>query len=127
MSRTVVLRIGSVAQARRELKEDLETIVSGERVRHRREIWFTSLAQLASVLTERRLELLRLIHRKHPRSVAHLARFARRGARSTEADLRALAQLGLVQLVSAGAVQRPVAGYDRIHLAADIAIARAAA
>lgn len=127
MHRTVVIRVGPVAQVRRELKEDLAGIVRGARVRHRREIWFPSLAQLASVLTERRLELVRLIHRARPRSVAHLARLAGRSTKPVEADLRALEKVGLVKLVPAGTVRRPVAEYDRIQLWGDIAIARAAA
>ncbi|OGT26977.1 MAG: hypothetical protein A2Z17_03990 [Gammaproteobacteria bacterium RBG_16_66_13] len=127
MSRTVVIRIGPAEQARRELRESLVAMLAGERVPRRREIWFPSLQHLASVLTERRLELLRLIHRRRPRSVAQLARLAKRGARAVEGDLRVLAEAGLVKVVATGTTKRPVAGYDRIRLAGNIPIARAAA
>ena len=127
MSRTVVIRVGPVDQARRELKADLAAITRGERVRRRREIWFASLAELAAILTERRLALLRLMYQKQPRSMAQLARLADRGVKGVEADVRALAQTGLVKLVATRTGQRPVAGFDRIHLAGDIALARAAA
>ncbi len=127
MSRTVVIRVGSIEEVRRELKEDIEVIVRGERVSHSREIWFSSLRHVASVLTERRLELLRLVHRKRPRSVTHLAHLSGRSVKAVGADVRALAEIGLVKLVATRTAQRPVASYDRIHLAGDIAIARAAA
>jgi predicted transcriptional regulator len=127
VSRTVVIRVGSVEQARRELKAALTAIVEGERVHQRREIWFATLGQLASVLSERRLEVLRLVHRKRPRSLGQLARLAGRRAEPVRADVRALAEAGLVKLVGVGAAQRPVAAYDRIHLAGDIALARDAA
>jgi predicted transcriptional regulator len=127
VNRTVVIRVGSVAQARRELREDLAALVRGARVRHRREIWFASLAQAARTLTERRLELLQLICRRRPRSTADLARAVGRPVKSVEADIRVLVQLGLVKLVGTRIGERPVAQYDRIHLAGDIAVARAAA
>ena len=127
MSRTVVLRVGSAEQSRKELSDALATIGRGEPLVRVREIWFSSLGQLAATLTERRLELLRLIRRKRPKSVGDLARLAGRGTRAIETDLQALALAGLVKLVTTGKVKRPVAGYDRIHLAGDITIARAAA
>jgi predicted transcriptional regulator len=127
VKRTVVIRVGPVEQSRRELKGELAAIVRGEPVGSRREIWFPNLAQLAAVLTESRLELLRLIHEKHPASVARLARSAGCAKKSIEADLQALADVGLVKLVVAGRLVRPLAQYDRIQLAGDIAVGRAAA
>ena len=127
MNRTVVIRAGPVEQARRELQQDLAAILGSEPVKRRREIWFPSLAPLASVLTERRLEFLRLVHEKRPTTIARLARLAGRGEKSTEADLQTLAGVGLVKLVRARGGQRPVAQYDRIHLTGDIALSRVAA
>lgn len=127
MKRTVVIRVGPVEQSRRELKGELAAIMRGEPVGSRREIWFPNLTQLAAVLTERRLELLRLIHEKHPASIARLARSAGRAMKSIDADLQALADVGLVKLVVVGKLVRPLAQYDRIHLAGDIALGRAAA
>jgi predicted transcriptional regulator len=51
---------------------------------------------------------------------------AGRSEKSTAADLQTLADVGLVKLVSARGGQRPVARYDRIHLAGDITLGRAA-
>jgi predicted transcriptional regulator len=127
VSRTVVVRVGPAEQARRELSDALAAIGRGEPIVPAREIWFSSIEQLAATLTESRLELLRLIRRERPPSVKALARLARRSAGTVEKDLQALALAGLVKLVATGRVKRPVAGYDRIHLAADITIARAAA
>ena len=127
MSRTVVVRVGPAEQARRELSDALATIGRGEPIVPAREIWFASIEQLAATLTERRLELLRLIRRERPRSVKALARLAGRSTGTVEKDLQALALAGLVKLLTTGRVKRPVAGYDRIQLAGDITIARAAA
>ncbi len=127
MSRTVVIRVGPVEQARREFKEDVATLARAGRVRHRREIWFANLTAAAKILTEQRLALLRLICQQPPRSTADLARVARRSLKAVATDVRVLERVGLIELVGAGLNQRPVAAYDRIHLAGDIALARAAA
>ena len=127
MSRTVVIRVGPVEQARREFKEDVATLERGGRVRRQREIWFANLNDAAKALSERRLALLRLLCQKQPRSEADLARLAGRSLRSVVTDLRALSRVGLVEMVANGRHQRPVAAYDRIHLAGDIALVRVAA
>ena len=127
MSRTVVIRVGPVEQARREFKEDVATLERGGRVRRQREIWFANLNDAAKALSERRLALLRLLCQKRPRSEADLARLAGRSLRSVVTDLRALARVGLVEIVANGRHQRPVAAYDRIHLAGDIPLVRVAA
>ena len=127
MSRTIVIRVGPVEQARRELIEDLDAITRRSRVRRRREIWFASLAAAAATLTDRRLALLQIICEKRPRSTAQLAQLTRRGQRAVDADVRVLVRLGLVELVGEGSGQRPVARFDRIQLAGDLTIARVAA
>jgi predicted transcriptional regulator len=127
VSRTVVIRVGTVQQVRRELGLSLAAIERGEPVRRTREIWFATLDQVAALLTGPRLELLRLVHQERPRSVAHLVRLAKRGAPAIEEDLQLLATAGLLKIVTKGRAKRPVAGYDRIHLAGDITIGRAAA
>jgi predicted transcriptional regulator len=126
VNRTVVIRVGPAQQARRELKQDLAAITAGHRLKERREIWFPNLAQLASVLTEERLALLQLIPEKHPASVARLARLAGRSEKATAADVQTLAEVGLIKFVSVRGVERPIARYDRIHLAGDITLGHAA-
>ncbi len=127
MGRTVVIRVGPVEQARRELREDLSALERGARVHRRREIWFANLNDAAKALSERRLMLLRLLCQKRPQSEADLARLAGRSVRGVGIDLRALVRVGLVEMITNGKHPRPVAVYDRIQLAADIALMRAAA
>jgi predicted transcriptional regulator len=127
VSRTIVIRVGPVEQARRELVEDLDAVTQRSRVRWRREIWFASLAAAAATLTDRRLALLQVICEKRPRSTAQLAQLIRRGQSAVNADVRVLVRLGLVEVVREGSRQRPVARFDRIQLAGDLTIARAAA
>jgi predicted transcriptional regulator len=127
VSRTIVIRVGTAEQARKELKGTLTGIVRGTWVKQRREIWFPSLARAAAILSEQRLVLLRIIAQRRPRSIPEIARLAGRPAKDVQSDLRVLTGAGLVDLVGTGAKQRPVAAFDRLQLAGDIDIARAAA
>ena len=59
---------------------------------------FDSLAEMAKVLTPRRLELLGFIRRHHPESVRELAALARRDSKNVSEDVRALEQYGLIEV-----------------------------
>jgi len=61
-------------------------------------LYFTSLEELRQVLTEKRVELLRLIHKKRPGSIKALADLARRDFKNVNADVHLLARLGFLEL-----------------------------
>lgn len=61
-------------------------------------LYFTSLEELRQVLTDKRLELLRLIHAQKPPSIKELAALARRDFKNVNADVHLLARLGLLEL-----------------------------
>ncbi len=62
-------------------------------------LYFTSLEELRQVLTDRRLELIRLIHKDRPGSIKELATLAGRDFKNVNADVHLLARLGLLDLV----------------------------
>ena len=61
-------------------------------------LYFTSLEELRQVLTEKRVELLRLIHKKRPGSIKALADLAGRDFKNVNADVHLLARLGFLEL-----------------------------
>ena len=61
-------------------------------------LYFTSLEELRQVLTDKRLELLRLIHAQKPPSIKGLAALAKRDFKNVNADVHLLARLGLLEL-----------------------------
>ena len=61
-------------------------------------LYFTSLEELRQVLTDRRLELLRLIHKERPESIKALATLAGRDFKNVNTDVHLLARLGLIDL-----------------------------
>jgi predicted transcriptional regulator len=72
---------------------------------------FESWASLVSVLTPRRLELLRHLHRHPTQSIAELARALQRDYKRVHADVEALAAAGLIDRTPAGLR----ADYGEIH------------
>lgn len=61
-------------------------------------LYFTSLEELRQVLTDRRLDLLRLIRKEKPDSIKSLATLAARDWKNVNADVHLLARLGLLDL-----------------------------
>ena len=61
-------------------------------------LYFTSIDELRQVLTDKRLELLRLIHTAKPGSIKELAALAKRDFKNVNADVHLLARLGLLKL-----------------------------
>lgn len=62
------------------------------------QIWFSSLASLAAVLSDDNRSLLRLIHEKHPKSLTELAELSGRKVPNLSRTLRLMADYGLVSL-----------------------------
>lgn len=73
---------------------------------------------LAKLLSPPRLQILTTIPRQKPKSIAHLARQLNRDFKNVHADVRFLADLGLIDLREEGARKTlvPVAKFSEIEL-----------
>lgn len=79
---------------------------------------FESFAVFASVMTSKRLELLRHVHREPPRSIRALAIALGRDYRRVHDDVEALSAAGLLERGPEGLR----ADYDRLHIETTIAL-----
>ena len=70
----------------------------GGKPAHLRGEFFESLEAVRNVLTEKRLELWRLIRDRHPGSILELSRIAQRDFKSVHRDVAVLVAAGLVEL-----------------------------
>lgn len=98
--RTIKIRIKDKAAARREALEIARRLDRGERdPRWAQEVLtFHNIDSLRSVLTDKRLELLRLIHQKRPASLTELAALSGRDLKRVNEDVRRLALLGFIEV-----------------------------
>lgn len=78
------------------VKDAVRRDKKGERVRESH-ISFDSFETLAKVLTPRRLELLRYVHRRPATSIRALAHALNRDYRRVHEDVEALAETGLLE------------------------------
>ena len=60
--------------------------------------YFESLEAVRAALTETRLALLRVVRKRKPKSLAELARIAKRDFKAVYRDVEALRDLGLIQV-----------------------------
>lgn len=80
-------------RAARQLDRQQKKARSGEET-----LYFTSIDELRQVLTDKRVELLRLVYTAKPASIKELAELAKRDFKNVNADVHLLARLGLLEL-----------------------------
>ena len=68
---------------------------------------FQDLPMLLSVLTPRRLELLKMLRQKGASSVRALSRLLNRNYKNVHADVRVLERVGLIERTETGELQVP--------------------
>ena len=105
--RTIKIRLKEKAAARQEALEIARRLDAGERDPRWAEavLTFHTFDSLQSVLTDERIELLRLIHQRRPPSLTALAALSGRDLKRISEDVRRLALLGFIEVEKA-----PVAG-----------------
>ncbi len=90
---------------------------AGEKVKpkgHR--LFFTSPEALRRFLTPKKLELIRLIRKRHPDSINELAALAHRDFKRVYQDIRSLTDAGLVDLTKNGGRKTTPRVADELHL-----------
>ncbi len=76
----------------------MQAILANRRVRKQQGEYFVSLEAVPAAFTETRLALVRAIRKRKPKSVAELARIAKRDFDVVYRDVEALQDFGLVQV-----------------------------
>ena len=96
--RTRVMKVGVIS--RDEYQKRTIAIAKGEYKPKKDEpkIWFESIKSLSQVLSNENLELLRLIIRHNPRSLAELERISARKKSNLSRTLKTLENYGVVEL-----------------------------
>lgn len=114
------LKVGvrSLEEGLQEFGATLKAVQSGKTLPKRTGVYFISVEAMRQVLTPSRLTLLHCIRTRHPRSIAELAKLIRRDFKNVHADLKLLADLGLVQLEPGTHLRDaviPTVPYERIQ------------
>jgi predicted transcriptional regulator len=96
-----------------------KALESGKRVKLDKGIYFDSIDDMRSVLTNNRLLILKAIRKHRPKSVYELAKHLRRDLKNVNQDLRLLSDIGLVTLEATEMDRKrliPLVDYKKIVL-----------
>lgn len=110
----VKIEIKSLNDALREAGEVFEKLSKGEHVHKKTAIYFNNLKEMRKALTEKRLELLKIIKDEKPASVYELAKISHRDIKNVLQDLTYLKELGLVDITETRDKKVPQVSYDKI-------------
>lgn len=115
--RTLVLTVRAFDDPTAAMQESVESLGrrDGERA--------VSVAAARDLLTDQRVQLLRVMRTERAASVAELARVVGRTPEAVKADLDALTRVGVVTMESPSAksqVRAPRVAYDRVEIRVEL-------
>lgn len=92
------IRIKSLEDSLQDFATAFKSISNKKPVKQKGGVFFASMEAVRKVLTEKRIELLRVIKQKKPTSLYELAKLMRRDLKNVTQDISFLEDLGLVDL-----------------------------
>lgn len=115
------VRIGikSTWEALQDFVKTCKAIERGEKVKKHVGVYFEDTEAFRKALTSKRLELLRLIKKHHPKTLHHLSRLAGRNIKNVTQDVELLENLGLLSIRKEKKGRKevsPSVDYDAIEL-----------
>jgi predicted transcriptional regulator len=96
-----------------------KALESGKRIKLDKGIYFDSIDDMRSVLTNNRLLIIKAIRKHRPKSIYELAKHLRRDLKNVNQDLRLLSDIGLVTLEATEIDRKrliPLVDYKKIVL-----------
>lgn len=100
------IQIQNKEQADKELIYAFKAAQAGRKIKPIKGTYFASLEVVRNLLTPKRMELMRLIKHKQPKSLYELAKLAGRDYRNVHEDLQVLKDYGLVKMSKSKPVKR---------------------
>lgn len=115
------VRIGikSTWEALQDFVKTCKAIERGEKVKKHVGVYFEDTEAFRKALTSKRLELLRLIKKHHPKTLHHLSRLVGRNIKNVTQDVELLENLGLLSIRKEKKGRKevsPSVDYDAIEL-----------
>lgn len=118
--KNITIGIKSLKQSLKEFATAVEEIKEGNIKKGiKKGVYFVNLEAMRRVLTPKRLELLRMIREKHPKSFYELAHISNRDLKNVQEDVNLMARIGLVILHKAKVARKrviPSVEYDSLNL-----------
>lgn len=123
-AKQIKIHIETGAETDKRITKELKDIEQGKAITFKEDsISFKSFDQMRKILTPKRLELLRNIKNKKPRSIYGLAKIVGRTPENVNTDLRFLEMIGFVHMTKVEDVRTrvvPEVYFDKISIEINI-------
>jgi len=96
--KNIVVEVKSIEDTLKEVKEVMGKIKEGKLVKKKESISFNNIDIMRKVLTNKRLELIKVIKKHKPKSIYKLAKIVKRDSKSVHFDVKLLNKLGMIDL-----------------------------
>ena len=96
--RKIDIGIKGLKESLKDFAETWKKLEAGKKVRKEEGIYFDSIDTMRAVLTNKRLQILKVIREQKPLSVYELAKILGRDLKNVNQDLKLLSDVGLVTL-----------------------------
>jgi predicted transcriptional regulator len=114
-AKKVTMGIKSLRDGLQDFSNTFKALQKGEQVKPLPEgIYFTDFEAFRKAMTPQRFALLKMIREKHPDSISGLAEISARNIKNVSDDVRALVNLGLVEISQTGKNKAPHLRYEKI-------------
>lgn len=120
MSNTLTIRLGERDRTRRETRERIAAAQRGESVDERHVLNIEREHDIARVLSEANIELLRTIAAHEPQSMRETAELVERDFKDVHRNLTELNELGIISFEEKGQAKRPVIRFDELIVDIDL-------
>ncbi len=112
--RTLYVRVDDADRTRAETREAIAAMERGESVADKHVLDLETEADLARLVSETNLELLRTIAQQSPQSMRETATLVERDFKEVHRNLRELAEFGVIEFEEDGRAKRPVIRFDEL-------------
>lgn len=115
-TRTLQVRVGETEHTRQEAREKIAALERGEDVDDMLVLNLPNYAELARLMREKNLELLRALAQHDPASIREAAELVDRDYKEVHRNLSELETLGVVEFEDVGRSKRPVVCFDELEI-----------
>ena len=114
-AKNVTMGIKSLREGLKDFSDTFKALQNGEQVQPKSEgIYFTDFEAFRKAMTPQRFALLKMIRERHPDSISCLAGLTGRNIKNVSEDVKALMNLGLLEVSQTGKNKAPYLRYEKI-------------
>lgn len=114
--RTLQVRIGETNRTRQEAREKIAALERDEDIEDMLVLNLPNYGELARLMREKNLEILRALAQHDPESIRAVAELVDRDYKEVHRNLNELETLGVVEFEDAGRSKRPVVHFDELEI-----------